>query len=137
MTAKPLPDRLYATLRAAADRPDGRIDRGRDADPGAVAGLGVLLMLERRRWARLQRDVVTHPRTGQPAREVTGGWLTPYGRTALREEARRRGDDMPAQPARRAAAPGSTPTPRTSVTVQVDPFALVASGTPRTAEIPF
>ena len=125
MATTPMRDALYDTLRAALHRPDYRIDRGSDSDPGPIAGLGTLLMLERRGWARLQRDTVTHPRTGQPAREISGGWLVAYGRAALRAEVTRRGDAMPRQLARPGDRPA--PTPRASLTCQVDPFALVAA----------
>lgn len=133
MTTKPLRDGLYATLLAALDRPQHRIDRGPDHTDGAVAGHGTLLMLERRGWARLQRDRVAGP-AGRPAREVTGGWLLPYGLAVLRDEVLRRGDTMPAALTRPAAR---TATPAPSITGHVDPFALIAASSPRDLPIPF
>jgi hypothetical protein len=125
VTTKPIRTSLYATLIAALDRPQHRIDRGPDHTPGAVAGLGTLLLLERRGWARLQRDHVAGD-DGRPAREVTGGWLLPYGLSVLRDEVLRRGDPLPAALA--------TPRRRTA---DADPFTLVTTGSPRDLPIPF
>ena len=123
MRAKTMRPDVYAALLAALDTNGGYLWRGRDKQPGAQAGPGTLLMLERRGWVRLVRAIVQKS-DGRDYLEVFGGWVTRTGRSVLRDEVIRLGAPMPA----RLARPGQ-PAGR-SVTRHVDPFALVASGRP-------
>lgn len=162
MASKPIRNDLYGAMRAAITGNAGYVYRGRDHQPGPQAGLGTLLMLERRGWIRLVRATVVL-NTGRRRREVAGGWLLPLGRAALRDEITRRGDDMPdrlaLRPARpatpvtamlaRVAAPAAAAAPartatalldrpaRRAVTTLIDPFALIATGGGRGDDIPF
>ncbi|MFI7608829.1 hypothetical protein ACIBTV_27465 [Micromonospora sp. NPDC049366] len=103
---------VYAAMRAAITTNGGFIYRGGDHQTGPQASRGTLIHLEKWGWARLVRVTVTI--RGQRRREIAGGWLLPMGRTVLRDEILRRGDDMPARlarPARRPAPRPVTPAP--------------------------
>lgn len=128
MRAKKMRPDVYAALLAALETNGGYVWRGRDKQPGAQAGLGTLLMLERRGWVRLVRAMIRKS-DGRDHREVFGGWVTRAGRSALRDEVIDRGAPMPARLARPGQPAGVVAGPR-SVTRYVDPFALVASGRP-------
>jgi hypothetical protein len=136
--AKPLRDDLYGAMYAALTSNAGFIYRGRDKQTGPQAGLGTLLMLERRRWVRLVRVTITTPGTGQRRREVAGAWILPLGRSVLRDEITRRGHDMPARlvlPARPRRTPAPTAPPRRPVTptAPARPRVVCPTRTPATA----
>lgn len=88
-------DDLYAAMYAAITSNAGYLYRGRDKQPGPQVGLGTLTRLDKWGWIKPVSVEVT--KRGQTHHEKAGGWLTNKGRSALRDEIARRGDEMPAR----------------------------------------
>lgn len=123
MNRKTIADKVYRAMRDAYTHPGRYLTRA----PGV--GMDVINYLARRDWITLDRQPELN-KHGQKVWTTRGGHLTGSAISSLRLEAQRRGDDLPDPAAVRLPA-------QRSITAQVDPFALVASGGPREIPLPF